>query len=148
VILTIVAGWGWLQLAREFRLAGYRDRMLHSGTIAGMLLLAFGLLYCHFTWSPLGSLGIVAFNLLLFGLAVGLIRDGLALGSRDAFWGGMGLLVLGIICRMLEYDTGLLLKSLVFALCGAGIIAAGLWFERNAHSSHTLPHGSTEEKPL
>jgi len=147
-ILTIVTGLGWLQLAPEFRLTGYRDRMLHSGAIAGMLLLAFGLLYCHFTWSPLGSLGIVAFNLLLFGLAVGLIRDGLALGSRDAFWGGMGLLVLGIICRMLEYDTGLLLKSLVFALCGAGIIAAGLWFERNAHSSHALPHGSTEEKPL
>jgi cyanate permease len=78
-------------------------------------------------------------------LAVGLIRDGLALGERSPFWGGMVLLVLGIISRMLEYNTGLLLKSIVFALCGVGIIAAGLWFERNVkpHQS-SLPSASQE----
>ncbi len=144
VVLTIVAGWGWLQLAREMPSRPAFDRILHSGTVAGMLLLGFGLLYCNFNGLTLENLGILAFNLLLFGLAIGLIRDGLAMGSREAFWGGMALLVLGIICRMLEYDTGLLLKSLVFALCGIGIIAAGLWFERNTVSSHR----SKQEKPL
>lgn len=146
VILTLVAGWGWVQLAPELRLAQHRDRLLHSGTVAGMLLLAFGLLYCHFTGLPLGIWGAVVFNLLLFGLALSLVRDGLAMGSREAFWGGMGLLVFGIMCRMLEYDANLLLKSLVFALCGAGIIAAGLWFERNTHPGSS--HSSTQEKPL
>ena len=147
VILTIVAGWGWVQLAPELRPAQRHDRLLHSGTVAGMLLLAFGLLYGNFNGMPLGIWGAVAFNLLLFGLALGLIRDGLALGRREAFWGGMGLLVFSIICRMLEYDANLLLKSLVFALCGIGIIAAGLWFER-AQSAHALSHRSTQEKPL
>jgi hypothetical protein len=46
----------------------------------------------------------------------------------------MVLLILGIISRMLEYNTGLLAKSIVFALCGIGVIGAGLWFER-----HTRP---------
>ncbi|MBW4464290.1 MAG: DUF2157 domain-containing protein [Pegethrix bostrychoides GSE-TBD4-15B] len=151
IVLIIVTGLGWFQIAqesRQFQSGRHFDRLLHSGTIAGMLLLAFGLLYCSFNWVTLGSLGVLASNLLLFGLAIGLIRDGLALGSRGAFWGGMGLLVLDIICRMLEYNTGLLLKSLVFALCGIGIIAAGIWFERNSLSSHASTHRSTEEKPL
>ena len=77
------------------------------------------------------------FNVQLFVLAAGLMRVGLSRGGRGAFWSGMVLLVLQIISRMLEYDTGLLLKSLVFVLCGIGAIAAGLWFER--HLSRLKP---------
>jgi hypothetical protein len=42
----------------------------------------------------------------------------------------MLLLTLQIISRMWEYDTDLIFKSFVFAMCGVGIISAGLWFER------------------
>jgi uncharacterized membrane protein len=76
------------------------------------------------------------FNLLLFLLAVGLIREGLAQGQRRLFWGGMVLLTLQIFSRMLEYDTDLLFKSLVLFLCGFGVIAAGLWFERYLRARH------------
>ncbi|NEN98818.1 MAG: DUF2157 domain-containing protein, partial [Moorea sp. SIO3I7] len=67
---------------------------------------------------------------LLFLIDIGLIRAGLAEGKRGLFWGGMVLLTLQILTRMLEYDTGLLVKSIVLFLCGLGIIGAGLWFER------------------
>jgi uncharacterized membrane protein len=85
----------------------------------------------HTEIAAIPEIATLLFNILLFGLAIVLIRDGLALGNRHTFWGGMVLLVLSIITRMLEYNTGLLLKSIVFALCGLGVIAAGLWFERN-----------------
>jgi uncharacterized membrane protein len=139
-LLLVIMGLGWSRLLsgnRERYQAGYAlqpdwrpDRALHSATIAAFGLTAALLMVWQFEAGPLGSLGVFVFNAMLFLLAAGLIRDGLALGSRNAFWGGMVLLVLGIICRMLEYDTGLLLKSIVFALCGLGVIAAGLWFER------------------
>lgn len=145
VILTAVTGLGWLQLAAELR-APYPDRLLHSGTVAGLLLLAFGLLYCQYNGLVIGNWGALAFNLMLFGLAIGLIRDGLAIGNRAAFWGGMGLLVSGIFCRTLEYDTNLLLKSLVFALCGAGIIVAGLRFEHAQGSPKKAAPKPAQEK--
>jgi len=86
---------------------------------------------------------------MLFVVAISLIRDGLALTERHTFWGGMVLLVLGIISRSLEFNTGLLLKSIVLALCGAGIIAAGLWFERKIQPRRisSLSHSSQEELP-
>ena len=44
------------------------------------------------------------------------------------------LLTLQIISRMLESDSGLLFKSLVFILCGWGVISAGLWFENRLNN--------------
>lgn len=131
VVFAGVTGLGWLQLRHDWR--GWRqERALHSGTIALLLGSMAITLLLHLDLVPdgIGSFGAILFNLMLFLFAGGLIRDGLALGDRSVFWGGMTLLVLGIISRMLEYNTGLLLKSIVFALCGAGVIAAGLWFER------------------
>jgi uncharacterized membrane protein len=142
ILLALVTGLGWLQLRHDFRRGRWlQDRSLHTGTIAVFLVLAAGLLIWNFDVGRLDGIGVFFANLLLFLLAIGLIRDGLALGSRNWFWGGMVLLVAGIVSRMLEYNTGLLLKSIVFALCGVGIIAAGLWFERNVkpeklHSNH------------
>jgi len=40
------------------------------------------------------------------------------------------MLTLQILSRVLEYETGLLVKSLVFVICGVGVIFVGLWFER------------------
>ncbi|MEO1561785.1 MAG: DUF2157 domain-containing protein, partial [Cyanobacteria bacterium J06632_19] len=83
-------------------------------------------------------LAICVVNILLALLACGMIRQGLESNQRRAFWGGMILLTLQIITRMLEYDTALLLKSLVFVLCGVAVIGAGLWFERHLSVSSTM----------
>ncbi|HEY9616146.1 MAG TPA: hypothetical protein V6C64_04860, partial [Microcoleaceae cyanobacterium] len=136
-LLAIVAGLGWLHLSYQLRrdLLRVQEKAINSGTISVVLATMTIVFFCH---PLLPVLGVLAFNLILFLLALGLIRDGLALASRHTFWGGMVLLVLGIMTRMLEYDTGLLIKAIVFAVCGVGVMAAGIWFERNIKSDRPL----------
>jgi uncharacterized membrane protein len=134
IVLAVVAGLGWLQLRHAHQPRS--GKVVSNSMIGGILVLIAGLFYWHYAGEGIAAIATLAFNLMLFSLAIGLIRDGLALGSRQTFWGGMLSLVFGIICRMLEYDTGLLLKSVVFAICGLGIIAAGLWFERTLKPHH------------
>lgn len=134
VVLLAVAALGWLQLRQNWQRGSRSIQAINSATIAGLLVLTATLVIWQFEVGALESTGTLLINLMLFGLAIGLVRDGLAFGNRLTFWGGMVLLVLGILCRTLEYDTGLLLKSIVFALCGLGLILAGLQFERQVKS--------------
>ena len=64
-----------------------------------------------------------------------MLHDGMLMGVRHRFWGGMGIVVLGLWTRMFEYDTDLLLKAAVLAAFGVAVIAAGLWFEKSSTSS-------------
>ena len=130
LLLGIVTGLGWLELLQEKRRSRFQEKFLNSSVMAAMLGLMAGVFILHFEIHSIANLATFIFNILLFLLAIGLIRDGLALSDRQSFWVGMSLLVLGILSRMLEYDTGLLLKSVAFALCGVGVILSGLWFER------------------
>ncbi|MEO1520008.1 MAG: DUF2157 domain-containing protein [Cyanobacteria bacterium J06633_2] len=89
--------------------------------------------------APLPILATFIFNVLLFLIAVGLMREGLTDGRRRQFWFGLILLILQIISRVFEYETGLLLKSFTFLLCGVGVIVIGLWFERYVRSLNVEP---------
>lgn len=143
VILGLVTLLGWVELRYELFSRQPQERMIHSGSIGIALLVSAFVLIGHL---QLGMVPAIAFNVLLFGLALGLIRDGLALTERATFWGGMLLLVLGLISRTLEYDTGLLLKAIVLAACGVGIIMAGLRFERRLpRPLTTLPQSASEK---
>jgi uncharacterized membrane protein len=104
---------------------------LTTGAIALLILITALIPLYHLNFIRIPELATFLFNVLSFLLAVGLIREGLALGNRKSFWGGMVLITLQIISRVFEYNTELLLKSFVFVLCGIGVIAAGLWFERH-----------------
>ncbi|MBD0334094.1 MAG: DUF2157 domain-containing protein [Cyanobacteria bacterium Co-bin13] len=142
VVLGLIAVWGWAKIVRQ----GISQRQLpihfiNSGSVLACIALATGTAIWH-EMVTVPTIGPVVYNLLVFCLALALIRDGLALGTRGMFWGGMTLLVISIMSRTLEYNTDLLLKALAFALCGAGIIIAGLWFERHIKPAHTL-----QEKP-
>ncbi|HEY9627230.1 MAG TPA: DUF2157 domain-containing protein [Coleofasciculaceae cyanobacterium] len=147
LLFSLVAGLGWLALARQKR-SRFQEKFLNSGFVAVMLLLIVGVFVLNFEISPLPDLSTLLINILLFLLAIGLIRDGLALGHRQTFWGGILLLVLGILSRTVEYDTDLLLKSIAFAACGIGVILAGLWFERKVklHPPKFI-HASQEKNP-
>ncbi|NES69065.1 MAG: DUF2157 domain-containing protein, partial [Okeania sp. SIO2D1] len=90
----------------------------------------------HLSINEIPQIATFIINIEMFLLAAGLIRIGLMRGIRGGFWGGLVLLTLQIICRTFEYNTGLLLKSFVFILCGVGVIAAGLWFERHLLSKN------------
>ncbi|MEO1636705.1 MAG: hypothetical protein AAFS04_16675, partial [Cyanobacteria bacterium J06631_9] len=80
-------------------------------------------------------LGVVLVNGILFFVGSAMVHDGLMMGIRHRFWGGMATVVIGLMSRMFEYDTELLLKAIVLALCGIAVIAAGLWFEKKTKSS-------------
>jgi hypothetical protein len=77
-------------------------------------------------------------------LAWGLIQEGLKLRKRTSFWYGILLFTLQIISRVLEYNTEVLFRALVFGICGYSLITAGLWFERRFSSSKTSNSGGSE----
>lgn len=145
-LLTALAILGWLRLRYQFtQPRWWQEKNLNTGVIAGFIIIPSIVFFWHLSVSPLGVVAPFIFNLLLVLLAIGLIRDGLTLNSRDAFWGGMVLLVLAILSRTIEYNADLLFKALVFALCGVGIIAAGLWFERNLRLSNSHTSATPED---
>jgi len=122
LLLGILALWQWVRLLRRWNLNNY--------LVAGMIVISAVVPVWHLSGTPQPASAAFIFNLLLFLLSVGLIREGLAQGKRQLFWGGMLLLTLQIFSRMLEYDTDLLFKSFVLFLCGFGLMGGGLWFER------------------
>ena len=131
-VLGALTVFEWLHLGRlELRRPKQKGVDLTTGAIAILIIITALIPFYHLNFSPLPQLATFLFNVLLFLLAVGLLREGLALGNRQTFWGGMVSITLQIISRLFEYNTELLLKSFVFVLCGIGVIAAGLWFERH-----------------
>jgi len=131
-VLGALTVFEWLHLGRlELRRPKQKGVDLTTGAIAILIIITALIPLYHLSFTPIPQLATFLFNVLLFLLAVGLLREGLALGNRQTFWGGMVLITLQIISRLFEYNTELLLKSFVFVLCGIGVIAAGLWFERH-----------------
>ncbi|HBB32426.1 MAG TPA: DUF2157 domain-containing protein [Cyanobacteria bacterium UBA8803] len=126
LILGSFTIWEWQRLLRSLDF---------NNILVAIAIAISGLVpYWHLRTGTLGIVAVLIFNLLLFLLAISLIRQGLALVERRFFWGGMVLLSLQIFSRMREYNTDLLFKSLVLLFCGCGIIAAGLWFEHYVRS--------------
>jgi uncharacterized membrane protein len=129
-ILSGLAVFQWLFLMRQRNNPPRREVIFTTAVISTFIAFIAVVPFWHQTISRIDELGIFIFNVLLATLAWGLIQEGLKLNNRNSFWGGMLLLTLQVISRMLEYDTDLLFKSLVFILCGSALISAGLWFER------------------
>ena len=120
----------WLQLLRRWNFYN----VMIAGAIGISTIVTYWRLHTTNITSGSTSVGtaiatIIIFNLLLFILAVILIRVGVARGNRYLFWVGMLLVALQFLSRLLEYTDDLMLMSLVLFGCGVGAIAAGLWFE-------------------
>ncbi|MBH8574709.1 DUF2157 domain-containing protein [Nostocaceae cyanobacterium CENA369] len=129
-ILSGLAVLQWLFLMRHRSNPPRREVIFTTALITTFIAFIAIVPFWHQAISRIGDLGSFIFNVLLAILSWGLIQEGLKLSDRRAFWGGMLLLTLQIISRMLEYDTDLLFKSLVFVMCGSVLISVGLWFER------------------
>lgn len=125
VILTGITIGQWLYLLR-----GVRTINLNTIVVGLMIALSTIVNFWHLRVQPLPIFAPILFNGLLVVLAFGAIRTGLSYEKRRAFWFGIFLLMLQILSRLLEYETTLMLKSLVCLLCGSSAIASGLWFER------------------
>lgn len=125
-VLVAVLDWVYLSWSAQRR----RWRLDQTSAVVLFLIVAqAAIAVWHWQVTPIQAVATLLFNVLLFLLAVGLMREGLGHGQRRAFWSGMLLLILQIVSRMLEYNTALVFKALVFVLCGVGVILVGLWFE-------------------
>ena len=127
VVLSVVL-WVWVirGLPTRARATVILDRAVGIVSAVMVLLLHLGM--------PWGNTA-VAFNVLLFGLACTLVWSGLQVGVRWYYWAGLLAVTLQILSRFFEYDTGLLLKSMVLIVCGIGTITAGMGFERRLQQS-------------
>lgn len=128
-ILSCVALWQWFNLLRPSHNPRQQKIDTTSVLIGCFIVIVASVPLWHNSSSGTDAIAIFIFNTLLAVLACGLIQAGLELTERRAFWGGMVLLILQIMSRMLEYNTDLVFKSLVFVFCGIAVIIAGLWFE-------------------
>ncbi|MCG6135261.1 MAG: DUF2157 domain-containing protein [Nostoc sp. LLA-1] len=135
-ILSGLAVLQWLSLLRLRNNPPRRELIFTIAVVTTFLAFIIITPFWHLAITRIDELGSFMFNVLLAFLAAGLIREGMKLNDRRTFWGGMLLLTLQIISRVIEYDTDILFQSLVFFLCGSALISAGLWFERR------LPAGS------
>ena len=72
----------------------------------------------------------VTANLALLGIAASLLWNAVSLGRRREFWLGLLLLVLVVVSRFVEWDTHLMVKSVVFVLGGIAVILGGARFEK------------------
>jgi uncharacterized membrane protein len=128
VTLLALAVVQWVYLVRSQR------RNLNSHLAIGGMATVF-VISALITPSQPDSMFTFLMNALLAVLGIGCIRESLLSQSRSAFWYGMGLIVLQIFSRVLEYDSDLLFKALMFVMCGMAIIAAGIWFEKSVRRS-------------
>ncbi|MGB3694637.1 MAG: DUF2157 domain-containing protein [Spirulinaceae cyanobacterium] len=140
-LLTALTIFFWLRLSYSVNRRRWRLDST-SGVIALMILTMGAVCWWHISINSLEIFATLIFNILLGLLGIGLIREALGDGRRLGFWWGIILVVVQILSRMLEYDTSLVLKAFVLFLCGIGVIAAGLWFERYVRTLRNLPEGS------
>lgn len=124
-----VAVWAWIGLGRQAN-SPYWRLSLATTLIATSLLMTGVLVWWHLGIAPIGAVTVVAFNLLLFALSLGLLRYGTTQGKRGSFWGGIVLLALQILTRMIEYDTSLIAKAVVLFATGIAVMVGGIWFEK------------------
>lgn len=73
---------------------------------------------------------LVISNAIFVFIAVILIWQSFALSERGSFWIGVIMITMIIVSRSLEYDTGLIFKSIAFLTCGVALMASGILFEK------------------
>ena len=138
VVLWAIALYGVWQCILRQRQQPEPKSLWMKTPVFGILLALTGLcVWNQYRVAPSSMWGLVVMNIVLFFIGFAMLHDGMLLGIRHRFWGGMGIVVIGLMTRMFEYDTDLLLKAVVLAGCGIAIIAAGLWFEKQTKASPT-----------
>lgn len=136
LVFSLIALYWWWQLGKRQTNDTFWRLEQSSIYIAIAIITASILTAWNFNISPIGYLGTIIFNLMLFALSLILIRQALKSGKRIGYWSGILLLSLQVLSRMFEYNTGLLTKAFVLFICGVAVIMAGIWFEKHLTKLH------------
>jgi len=128
----------WVLYARAWPKAGAL-RPLGSCLFAGLVLLVAGIglalaypsskQYLHTLAEAADITAAILGNAAVLALAAGLIAGGMSTLDRRLFWPGILLIVLLVVSRFFEYESGLLWKAAALLACGVGIILGGIRFE-------------------
>lgn len=98
-------------------------KILAAAVLSFILFLVGSLTFSQFAFALLA-------NVALFALGAAFIWTARDLEDRRLFWSGVILIALMIVSRTLEYETGLLVKAVVFTAGGVAIIALGIMYEK------------------
>ena len=122
VCLAAIAVW-----VSVIRTPPERADLRHRSTavFAAGVLLASGTLTMHAVGISLGA------HLAVAAIGVSLLYTAVKVHRRKSFWTGLLLLAWVIFHNFIQWDTHLLLKSVVFIACGIGVILGGIRFERH-----------------
>jgi uncharacterized membrane protein len=122
-----VVMWG---LAFKGTLADGKIRLVALGVLVSCVLVAAPIVLTPILMSvPDSFLSTVLSNVACLVLSAGLIANSFRAEDRRFFWAGVLFVALVIASRFFEYETGLLIKAVVFITCGIGLILAGVGFE-------------------
>lgn len=133
---SVIALYWWWQLGKR-RNNNTLWRLDQNSIFMAIAIVTASILTAwNFNIAPIGYLGTIIFNLMLFFLSLILIRQALKSGKRFGYWSGILLLSLQVLSRMFEYNTGLLTKAFVLFICGVAVIMAGIWFEKRLAKLH------------
>jgi uncharacterized membrane protein len=144
IVLSLTTVFQWSKLMGQLKRLSKNE--INSAIAIGAMLLIIGG-YCF-----LGDMAnrpelVFVMNALLAILGIGCIRESLETKRRSQFWYGLLVVVVQIATRFLEYDTELILKAIILVLCGFGIIAAGIWFEKYANRSRLIASSNSSGDP-
>ncbi len=107
----------------------FRRRPVGAIGLAAVVLLTVG----TFFPDPEVPLAILA-NLALCLFAGYGIASSVQSLERGPYWAGVALLLLVVVSRFIEFETGLLVKGLVFTACGVAVLWLGLSFEQRVRA--------------
>ena len=111
-------------------LAGQRISWFAIGVFLSCALVAAPVALTQVSVDSPDSFWIIVFsNVACLVLSAGLIVNSFRAEDRQFFWAGVLYLALVITSRFFEYETGLLIKAVVFIACGISLILAGVGFE-------------------
>ncbi len=119
----------WWRLGYSFAARSPWKIDLNSTLVGVSLAITALIIFYQININPLGAIATLIFNIFLFVLGILAIGNSLKTGTRLGFWWGITILTIQILSRMLEYNTGLMLKAIVLFGCGVTIIYAGIKFE-------------------
>ena len=107
-----------------------RIRWIALGVIISCVLVSSPIVLTQVLVSSPDSFLVVVFsNVACLVLSAALIANSFRAEDRQLFWAGVLYLALVITSRFFEYETGLLIKAVVFITCGVSLILAGVGFE-------------------